>query len=142
MKFHEFKEKFRINELEVIESDFWIASIRPVQVTLGALVISLKEPMKSIDQVSNEEGADFFSIVQRVQELTHKSFKHEKTNLLALMMVDPFVHFHFIPRYSEAKVFQGVRFADKSWPGPPDLKGELCPDVLLEYIRAEMVGHL
>jgi len=39
-----------------------------------------------------------------------------------LMMVDPHVHFHVLPRYAGARRFEGVDFDDRGWPGPPDLK--------------------
>ena len=38
-----------------------------------------------------------------------------------LMMVDPDVHFHVIPRYSKPKQFGNIEFSDPGWPGPPDL---------------------
>ncbi len=38
-----------------------------------------------------------------------------------LMMVDPNVHFHVIPRYPAAAQWSGVAFADAGWPGPPQL---------------------
>ena len=39
-----------------------------------------------------------------------------------LMMVDPHVHFHVIPRYSGSREWSGLMFPDHGWPGPPDLK--------------------
>ena len=38
-----------------------------------------------------------------------------------LMMVDPNVHFHVIPRYPEARRWRDVEFPDGGWPGPPQL---------------------
>ena len=38
-----------------------------------------------------------------------------------LMMVDPNVHFHVIPRYSEARHWSGIEFPDAGWPGAPQL---------------------
>ena len=38
-----------------------------------------------------------------------------------LMMVDPNVHFHVIPRYSEPRSWNGIEFPDAGWPGPPEL---------------------
>ena len=46
----------------------------------------------------------------------------ERINYLMLMMVDPHVHFHVIPRYSGSREWGGLEFADQGWPGPPDLK--------------------
>jgi diadenosine tetraphosphate (Ap4A) HIT family hydrolase len=38
-----------------------------------------------------------------------------------LMMVDPNVHFHVIPRYSTPRRWKDVEFPDCGWPGPPRL---------------------
>ena len=38
-----------------------------------------------------------------------------------LMMVDPDVHFHVIPRYAKPKKFGGMEFTDPGWPSAPDL---------------------
>ena len=47
--------------------------------------------------------------------------KYEKINYLMLMMVDPDVHFHVIPRYAGARDHAGASFPDAGWPGPPAL---------------------
>ena len=41
---------------------------------------------------------------------------------MALMMVDPQVHFHVLPRYAEPQAFDGTTFADPGWPALPDMK--------------------
>ena len=38
-----------------------------------------------------------------------------------LMMVDPHVHFHVIPRYEGAREWGGREFVDVGWPKVPDL---------------------
>ena len=58
-----------------------------------------------------------------------------------LMMVDPDVHYHVIPRYEGAKEFGGQQFADHGWPGPPALGQALTPEpatreALLTLLRA------
>jgi diadenosine tetraphosphate (Ap4A) HIT family hydrolase len=57
------------------------------------------------------------------------------------MMVDPNVHFHVIPRYSQPHRWRDLELADAGWPGPPDLKsavaldeGQIC--ALSEDLRA------
>ena len=57
-----------------------------------------------------------------------------------LMMVDPHVHWHVIPRYEGVREAQGVKVADRGWPKLP-LLGEaetLAPrqiDALREFLR-------
>jgi diadenosine tetraphosphate (Ap4A) HIT family hydrolase len=45
-----------------------------------------------------------------------------------LMMVDPNVHFHVIPRYSGGREWSSVRFPDHGWPGVPDLPSAVALD--------------
>ena len=37
------------------------------------------------------------------------------------MMRDDEVHYHIIPRYSEAKNFNSIEFIDNGWPALPDM---------------------
>ncbi len=46
---------------------------------------------------------------------------YERINYLMLMMVDPDVHFHVIPRYAGSRQFGDIEFRDAGWPGPPAL---------------------
>jgi len=59
-----------------------------------------------------------------------------------LMMVDPNVHFHVIPRYSEPRRWNGVEFPDAGWPGPPQLGAAipLAPDQVAT-MAAELISN-
>jgi diadenosine tetraphosphate (Ap4A) HIT family hydrolase len=51
-----------------------------------------------------------------------KGFRsYDKINYLMLMMVDPHVHFHVLPRYRAKQEFHGVIIPDEGWPAAPDL---------------------
>jgi diadenosine tetraphosphate (Ap4A) HIT family hydrolase len=53
-----------------------------------------------------------------------------------LMMVDPHVHFHVLPRYAEARTFEGIEYPDKGWPGLPDLAShQPATDALVGALR-------
>lgn len=39
----DFNKKFRVKELMIIEFDNWCLSLRPIQSTLGSMVLSLKK---------------------------------------------------------------------------------------------------
>jgi len=45
----EFKNKFNIEELLLFESSKWIVSVRPMQVNIGSLVISLKRSCSNLN---------------------------------------------------------------------------------------------
>ena len=60
-----------------------------------------------------------------------RTFKPDKFNYLMLMMVDPNVHFHVLPRYSSSRKCAGVAFEDRAWPKAPSL-GEVTPTTLAQ----------
>ena len=56
-----------------------------------------------------------------------------------LMMVDPDVHFHVIPRYEETKSFSQHDFFDHGWPGAPNLKN---PNETNPSLTVAILDHL
>ncbi len=98
----------------------WIVMLRPIQVTLGSLVLAAHEPACSFSQLGQESFTELHKITGQLESALAKAFNYDKLNYLMLMMVDPDVHFHVIPRYGEGRYFNGVKFIDSGWPGPPD----------------------
>ena len=103
----------------------WVVLLRPVQPTLGSLVLACKEDASSLGAVSATAYAELSVATAELERALRAAFDYQKLNYLALMMVDPHVHFHVIPRYSEAREFEGSTFLDAAWPKPPDLTSAL-----------------
>jgi diadenosine tetraphosphate (Ap4A) HIT family hydrolase len=116
-------EKFGYPESLIHESSSWVVLLRPKQVTLGCAVLACKEDATTFGDVSPEAYAELAEVTRSLEAALQASFAPQKLNLLALMMVDPHVHFHVVPRYSEAQEFAGVDFPDKGWPKHPDMQG-------------------
>lgn len=130
-----FKEKFRVNELLIFESEHWTWSLRPLQPTLGAGILALKRYAESFSDITEEEGKDLAVIIKVIEGRLKQAYDYDKINYLMLMMVDPHVHFHIIPRYSETIEFEGISLQDKGWPGPPSLEAEEISDEVLFKIQ-------
>lgn len=130
-----FHEKFRTAELRVLDTAHWTWSVRPAQPTLGATVLSLRRHAAAFSEVGREEMADLATAVATVERATRAAFGNDKINYLMLMMVDPHVHFHVLPRYARAPRLADREWPDGAWPGPPSLAAEPCPAELLEAIR-------
>lgn len=113
--------KFGYPDTLIREYDHWLVLLRPQQVTLGALVLASKEPVRQFHEVSAEGFAELKAAVGHLEQTLSGLVSHEKLNYLMLMMVDPDVHFHVIPRYAEARPFSDLTFPDHGWPGPPAL---------------------
>lgn len=105
----------------VAETAFWSVQVRPQQPALGALVLVAKEPATAFGQLSPAAFTELQSVVARVEAVLTRLTAYQKINYLMLMMVDPDVHFHVIPRYEGVRDYAGYSFADAGWPGPPAL---------------------
>lgn len=117
----DFIKKFRLKELEIINWGTWTLSLRPQQVTLGSLVLSLNRPCPHLGEMTIEETADLAMAFRQLESLLNQAFQIDKINYLALMMVDHQVHFHIIPRYEQRRIFNANTYEDKDWPKPPNL---------------------
>src|SRR5688572_5742990 len=115
-------DKFGYPSSLVREFDHWVVLLRPAQVTLGSLVLAAKSDATAFGALPAAAFAELSAIVPAVEAALSKFTRHERINYLMLMMVDPHVHFHVIPRYSESRQWRGLDFPDVGWPGVPDLK--------------------
>lgn len=120
----DFVTKFKVTEGVIKDYQYWTWSLRPVQCTLGAGILSLKRYAPALSQVSPEESAEIAVIAKDIESAVKKAFGFDKINYLMLMMVDPHVHFHLVPRYSLSPSFAGAEWPDTAWPRPPDLGGQ------------------
>ena len=118
---HETLEKFGYPHSLVKEYRHWAVLCRPQQVTLGACTIVIKDDIRAVGAVSAEAFAEFSEICNDLERTVKVAFQNDKINYLALMMVDPQVHFHALPRYAEPRDFVGHTFIDTHWPKPPVL---------------------
>lgn len=106
----------------VREWDHWVVLLRPAQVTLGSLVLAARSDATAYSDLPDDAFAQQALAVRAIESALKQFCDYERINYLMLMMVDPNVHFHVIPRYSEPRSRLGAQFPDRGWPGPPDLK--------------------
>jgi len=100
------------------EFKHWVVLFREKQVTIGSVIIMSKElDRQSLGTISAEAWGEFGKVSAFVENTIMKAFGAEKFNYLALMMFNPEVHFHVIPRYSKPVTFMGSDFIDPDWPG-------------------------
>jgi diadenosine tetraphosphate (Ap4A) HIT family hydrolase len=114
-------EKFGYPATLVREFDHWLVLLRPAQVTLGSLVLAAKGDARAYADLPREAFAEQKDAVAAIETALAGFVRYERINYLMLMMVDPNVHFHVIPRYSNPRSWNGVEFPDSGWPGPPEL---------------------
>jgi diadenosine tetraphosphate (Ap4A) HIT family hydrolase len=113
--------KFGYPSTLVKEFDHWVVLLRPTQVTLGSLVLAAKSDAIAYSGLPRLAFAEQMDAVAAIERALSAFVSYERINYLMLMMVDPNVHFHVIPRYSKPRQWNDTSFADAGWPGPPRL---------------------
>jgi diadenosine tetraphosphate (Ap4A) HIT family hydrolase len=106
----------------VREYEHWVVLLRPAQVTAGSLILAAKSKATSYGSLPVEAFVEQGTIVAEIEMTLRAKLAYDRINYLMLMMVDPNVHFHVIPRYEGSRIIAGIELADAGWPGPPDLK--------------------
>ena len=113
--------KFGYPDSLIREYEHWVVLLRPAQVTAGSLILAAKGEATAFGQLPPGAHAELATVTKEIEATLLAEIGYEKINYLMLMMVDPHVHFHVLPRYSGTKTFAGMDLSDAGWPGQPDL---------------------
>lgn len=103
------------------EYEHWVVLLRPAQPTLGSFILAAKSEARSFPDLPEAAFAELQDALGDIEDALTVSIRHEKVNYLMLMMVDPHVHFHVIPRYEGDRSACGVTVLDPGWPKAPEL---------------------
>ncbi|MEY4721056.1 MAG: hypothetical protein RIQ46_781 [Pseudomonadota bacterium] len=113
--------KFGWPETLVADFDHWVVLARPAQPTLGSLVLAAKSDATAFGELPGEAHAELKAVTATIEAALGRAVGYARINYLMLMMVDPHVHFHVIPRYEGARDWNGREFVDVGWPKVPEL---------------------
>ena len=105
----------------IAEYDHWAVLLRPAQPTLGALVLAAKSDATAFGDLPAEAHAELKVATAAIEAALTQAVGYAKINYLMLMMVDPHVHFHVLPRYEGERSGVGLTIPDAGWPAQPDL---------------------
>ena len=135
-------EKFGYPATLLREFEHWLVLLRPAQVTLGSLVLVAKGDATAYHQIQRDAFAEQAEAVAAIERALAAFTAYERINYLMLMMVDPNVHFHVMPRSSSAREWNGIEFPDAGWPGPPLLGSALQLDSdQIAKLKSELTSH-
>ena len=131
-------KKFGYPGTLVCDYRHWCVLLRTGQATLGALILCAKGEALAFSELSPQAFGELPAVIRDIEHGLKAFRPYDRINYLMLMMVDPHVHFHVLPRYGAAQEFEGLRFADAGWPGPPDLKSatEMPEEACRRLLRA------
>ncbi|MEX0808011.1 MAG: HIT family protein [Dongiaceae bacterium] len=121
------------------EYPHWVVLLRPQQATLGALVLAARGPATRFSDLDAAAMAGLHNAIADIERTLMSLFTYDKINYLMLMMVDPHVHMHVIPRYAAKRAFESVEFLDPGWPRTPDLAHATTVDDALRQRLATML---
>ncbi|WP_420347738.1 HIT family protein [Pelagibius sp.] len=120
--------KFGYPETLIREYGHWVVLLRPHQTTLGALVLACKDEARAFSDVTAGAFGELQGVVTDIEAGLNAFRPYKKINYLMLMMVDPDVHFHVLPRYDASQEFAETVYPDAGWPAAPDLSSGPTPD--------------
>jgi diadenosine tetraphosphate (Ap4A) HIT family hydrolase len=113
--------RFGYPETLVAQYRHWVVLLRPQQPTLGSLVLAAEGDFTSLSALPAEAFTELHRAVSDIEAALAEAVRYQKINYLMLMMVDPHVHWHVIPRYEGVREAEGLALADKGWPKLPQL---------------------
>lgn len=105
----------------VAEYEHWLVLLRPAQPTLASLVLAARSDATAFSDLSAAAFVEMGRAVVDIEAALRRAVGYSKINYLMLMMVDPHVHFHVIPRYEGSREAEGLSVEDKGWPKTPAL---------------------
>ncbi|MFD1107147.1 HIT family protein [Sphingobium olei] len=134
-------DKFGYPATLVAEFDHWLVLLRPVQPTLGSLVLAAKSDATAFGALPADAHAELKQATAAIESALSRAVDYAKINYLMLMMVDPHVHFHVIPRYEGERSAVGLTIADTGWPSQPDLAKAVKLDSDVDSLRDWLKGY-
>lgn len=132
-------ERFGYPATLLREYEHWLVLLRPAQVTLGSLVVAAKSEATAFADLPAAAFAELATVTAEVEGALRRAVDYARINWLMLMMADPNVHFHVLPRYEGTREGDGLTLGDAGWPKVPDLASATT---LEEAQRDALVGWL
>jgi diadenosine tetraphosphate (Ap4A) HIT family hydrolase len=114
----------------IADYEHWVVLLRPAQPTLGSLILAAKSDATALSGLDAASVGALHACIADIERTLSAAVGYAKINYLALMMVDPHVHFHVLPRYEGERSACGVTVRDAGWPKVPALGEavELSPE--------------
>jgi diadenosine tetraphosphate (Ap4A) HIT family hydrolase len=129
----------------IAEYRHWVVLLRPDQPTLGSLILAAVGDDRSFAALAPDAFLELRTVIGEIEKMLGSAVNYEKINYLMLMMVDPHVHWHVIPRYEGVRKAAGVTVRDAGWPKIPQLGEAVKLDsgqiaALGEWLRSKLAG--
>lgn len=104
---------------QIITTNYWTVGVIPDQPYLGRALITLLTHKGSLPELTDEEWAEFISIVRQLEPAYEKAFGAKPLNIGNFMNhgyrddpPHPHIHWQIFPRYKEPVQLAGLTFTD------------------------------
>jgi diadenosine tetraphosphate (Ap4A) HIT family hydrolase len=110
------------NELVVVRTTKWVATLNPDQQNLGKCWVTLIDHKSKLSELDNTDWNEFIEIIKILEQNTSKACNPSRYNWQCLMndLVSddnqPHIHWHFAPRYKNPVNFNNETFIDENYP--------------------------
>jgi len=140
---HETLQKFEEDKNTIKDFGHWKLLVSNNTRTLGNCVLIIKRDVRRFSELTAEEVVNLGVAIKETENALQSAFQYDKINWLMLMMKDPQVHFHVIPRYKDIKEFSGVKFDDCFKEGNPFAYDKLdLSQEILDMIKQEIINKI
>lgn len=132
--------------LKLRETECWIWHLYPNQGYLGRVQFTLRRSCEgSLADLTAEEWEDLRNGIQTYETLARALFQPDRFNYKQLGNQWHQVHVHAIPRYADARNWQGAEFVDQRFgddphPDFPSPIGEAQTIALANWLRPHLNG--
>ncbi|MBS0635478.1 MAG: hypothetical protein JSR37_08460 [Verrucomicrobia bacterium] len=104
-------------KLKIKSYNHWDLYLHENQCYIGRVFAQLKDETEVDDflAIKGDVRDEFFILGQEVKKALKTLFKPDKMNYAALSNTSAAIHVHIVPRYKQAREFQGITFIDTRW---------------------------
>lgn len=132
------------SEYKIKEYKYWEVFIGQNQSYLGRCVVWCKrDNALDLTDATKEEVEELFLVLRELKEALIKAFQPDRFNYSFLGNKTRHLHCHFIPRYAEPKIFEGITFEDKlsghNWQTDHNF---ITPEEVLDKIKLALANAL
>jgi diadenosine tetraphosphate (Ap4A) HIT family hydrolase len=113
--------RFGYPDTLIREYKHWLVLLREPQPTLGSLILCAKSDATEFSALPMQAHTEMGTVIREIEHTLKAAFAYDKINYMMLMMADPNVHFHVIPRYADTRSACGLTIPDPGWPALPQL---------------------
>lgn len=110
-KFCNFKDDY----LVIKDYKYWTLFLLESQSIIGWISAFLKRHIEFFEELKDEELTELKQIIKEIKSALNKTFHPDWFNVMHLGNMVKHLHIHLVPRYKEARKYDGRTFVDKNY---------------------------